>query len=138
MLDVLFPRCLFATRKGFAGADNMYIALRERNFYVVVVQCIVHGFHDIALGKNLFSGVDPCQNLEVDAVVAEACKYNLYELDVVMALDCLHGVAYNLAGKGRVGAVSYTNGYNSELVSMIAREVLIVLGEELCVLKGDD
>lgn len=88
----------------------MYVALWERNFYVVLSQYIIDSFHDFALGVGGGQHGNPHDELEVDAVVAEVGKYHLGRSCGILALQLVHRVAYQVAHRIDIGAIGHSDG----------------------------
>ena len=64
-------------------ALDMNVALRERNLNAVSVQRVVDTFHHITYRINLFHGIHPAQQFEVDAAVAKLCEHHAYVFAIV-------------------------------------------------------
>ena len=119
----------------------MYIALWEWDFDVVVLEGLEDGFHDVADYVYLFDGIDPADDLEVDAAVAKLCEDylgGLFLVDILVAQFLVYGFLDEADDLTHVGAIGYTEWYHGEYVAMVLREVLVVLGEELGVGEGYD
>ena len=119
----------------------MYIALWEWDVDVVVLEGLEDGFHDVADYVYLFDGIDPADDLEVDAVVAklgEDYLGGLFLVDILVAQFLVYGFLDEADDLAHVGAIGYAEWYHGEYVAMVLREVLVVLGEELGVGEGND
>ena len=116
---------------------DIYIALRERHLYVVGKECIVYTFLDVALYIYLAQYIYPTEQLDVDTAVAKLGEYCLYgflgvETGMTKTID---GLLYLAAGIIDVAAITYSEDYHRERKTMVAGEILVVLGEELTVLE---
>src|SRR5574344_2942431 len=59
---------------------DMDIALRERNFYMVLVQNIIDGFFHLAVHPELVLHQHPVYYIQVDAVITKILESNRYTL----------------------------------------------------------
>ena len=118
----------------------MNVALRERNFYVVLVEHVIDILHNSAYGKCLLHYVHPAEHLEVDAVVAELVEHHgsLFLLVHIGQFQGVGAVLDELYHGAHVRTVSYSERYCGEHVSVVLCQVLIVLREELRVGEGDN
>ena len=104
----------------------------------MLVQCIVDALHDGGIVHGLGKHIDPHHNLEGDAAVVETLEQYLYALFLIDALELLQFLDENLLHLLDVTSVCHAYFQRIQLVTMILGHVLIVLGEQLRVLEGDD
>ena len=104
----------------------------------MLVQRIVDALHDGGVVHGLAKHVDPHHNLEGDATVIETLEQYLHALFLIDALELLQFRDEYLLHLLDVASVCHAYFQHIQLVTMILGHVLIVLGEQLRVLEGDD
>ena len=93
---------------GCCGFDS-YLALREWNLDVVLVECIVDAFHNLAVVHILCEYIHPDQNLECDATVVEAFQHYLDAFLMIDTVELVQGIGENLLHMLHIGAISHAN-----------------------------
>ena len=106
---------------------------------MVLVQCVIHTFQHIAHHIRLLRRVSPYEQVEVHARVAHLRNHALHLLALVhpLVMQVVQGILHHCGHLLQVRAVGYTKGHDCQHVAMVTRQVLIVLGKQLCVLESD-
>ena len=117
---------------------DSYFTLWEWNLDVVLVQRIVDALHDGGVVHGLGKHIDPYHNLKGDAAVVETLEQYLYALFLIDALELLQFRDENLLHLLDVTSVCHAYFQRIQLITMVLGHVLVVLGEQLRVLEGDD
>lgn len=112
--------------------------LREWNLDAVSVQGIIDTFHDDTVGGSLCKHIHPYKNLQRDTAVVEALEQYIDRLLLVSDSQSRNGIDEQGFYFLDVAAVCHAHFQNVQFVAMVLRHVLVVLGEELGVLEGDD
>ena len=117
----------------------MHILLWEWDFDVVLVQGVVDSSEHLAGDNASHQGFRPDVELEVNAAVAQlrdACK-DVFRWVCAIQVQVVDGVFYQSLHLCNIRAVGHAEGDNLQYVAVVARQVLIVLREQLCILESD-
>ena len=109
----------------------MQVSLRERYLDVVLVQRIIDTLHDLALCRVAVQDVDPEEHLQRHATIVETLQANGHGTVVIDAFELRHRLGQQAATLLDIGAIGHADLQRIELVAMVFRKILIVLGEEL-------
>ena len=112
---------------------DMDILLWEWNFDAVLVQCVVNGTQYITDDICLLSSVCPYEHLEIDAGITQLANYGTNLLGTVypLVIQFVNSIINQRYYLLQITAISYTVRNNLQNISMIACQVLVVLGEQL-------
>lgn len=114
------------------------LTLREWDFNAVLVQCVIDTFHDDTVVGPLCKYIHPDKNLQCDTAVVKALEQDIDRFFLVGDTKRRYGLGQHRLDLLDIASVCYAHLEDIQLIAMILRHVLVVLGEKLGVLEGDD
>lgn len=120
----------------FRATQNAYFALREWNHNVVGIERVVNAFQNLTIIVVLCENRYPDEDLKVDGTVVEALQYHVGRTFLVDTIQFGNGCLKKLLHLLYIRTISYANFENVQLIAVVLRHVLVVLGEQLRVLES--